>query len=147
MKRHMLLVGIGLALALGAGVYLHRAASSVTPFPAAARDSGTRCAACHEKLVNCWRRGGHGTVDCEVCHGPPGDHLVEAIDPRPRLAIKGPEHCLECHFRQSDEPGAKLWIEQLELHLKAIEKKHVTTIDRARVAGRCSFCHEPHSLE
>jgi len=147
LRQGILLIGIGLALGIGGWTYLHSAASSVSPITPVTPDDGARCAACHEEHVGYWRQGGHGAINCDVCQGPPGDHLTQGIDPRPELLIKGPEHCLECHLRQEGEPMATLWIEHLEHHLKAIEKKHVTTIDRARVAGRCSFCHEPHSLE
>jgi hypothetical protein len=138
-RRNVLLVGFGLVL--GVGACLH--GTSPAPDPAEI----ARCETCHAEQVRFWRHGGHRTLGCDVCHGPPGNHVRKEIDPRPKLLIRGPEQCLRCHLRRKGEPEEPPRIDGLEAHLAAIEKKHVTTIDRKRVGDRCNFCHEPHALE
>lgn len=136
-----MLIAVGLGLAVGAWAFLRGKTNGV------AADDGASCFGCHEEVVTRWRHGGHHSLGCDVCHGPPGDHVVATADPRPHLLIKGPEHCLQCHLRQEGEPDQPPRIMGLAEHLAAIEKKHVTKVDRESAGKGCTFCHEPHALE
>jgi hypothetical protein len=38
-------------------------------------------------------------------------------------------------------------IESLEAHVKYVGEKHSVKTDVEKTKGKCTFCHDPHSLE
>ncbi|MBI4879711.1 MAG: hypothetical protein HY812_08650 [Planctomycetes bacterium] len=105
------------------------------------------CAACHLDHHRPWSAGGHQEVPCETCHGAGLEHSLATGEPRPPMQLPGQaDLCLSCHG-QGAFVSSPPQVGSLEEHLRHVSEKHVTRIDAGKVAGRCVFCHDPHSLE
>lgn len=116
---------------------------------AEAPDESVICAGCHETHVRLWEYGGHCTISCEKCHGPAGAHAEADIDPRPAMPlVDDPGRCLSCHgkFKKPGRSKAPQII-GLEAHVEAVGEKHSVATDVDRTGGKCTFCHDPHSME
>ena len=107
------------------------------------------CARCHEDHFKLWTYGGHNHVSCETCHGSAGKHVMQDIDPRPKMKLRGKaDLCLSCHGRSSEQLKDEIpRIVSLEAHVRYVGEKHSVFTDIEKTKGRCIFCHDPHSLE
>jgi hypothetical protein len=104
------------------------------------------CQACHVDHHRFWADGGHAGVACESCHGAGSGHVVPDADPRPSLHLGGNEQCMTCHGLEALRPARESApVESFDAHVKAIEKKHVIRVKRAKEAKRCVYCHDPHA--
>jgi len=107
------------------------------------------CAACHENHVRLWEYGGHSAIPCEGCHGPAGAHAEADIDPRPAMPLgDDPTLCLSCHGRfKTRRPGKIPQVVGLAIHVKYVGEKHSVPTDVTKTGGKCTYCHDPHSME
>ncbi|MEK6645666.1 MAG: hypothetical protein AABY84_03205 [Candidatus Firestonebacteria bacterium] len=91
------------------------------------------CKECHESIYNTKTNSKHKGVNCETCHGPGVNHIVE-VKKIHRETIKSiirptsKESCILCHsintVRRKDFPQVDI-------------KKHNTE-------EKCVSCHDPH---
>jgi cytochrome c553 len=107
------------------------------------------CGKCHEDHFKLWTYGGHNKVSCESCHGSAGKHVLQDIDPRPKMKLRGKaDLCLSCHGHSSEKIKDEIpRIVSLEAHVRYVGEKHSVFTDIEKTKGRCIFCHDPHSLE
>ncbi len=110
------------------------------------------CSECHSKreyrqLWNDWTKGGHKDVECEVCHGPAGDHGLSDVDPRPKMPItleklaKPRALCLGCHSEILGRQTTNLPIDP-EKHLAEFKvNKEDNDYEQSR---QCLSCHDAH---
>jgi hypothetical protein len=110
---------------------------------------GRLCSVCHASHYSLWSDGGHRQVSCTYCHGPAGDHVRADIDPRPEMQLRSrPDLCIQCHGRLKSFGGMAVpTVKDFEAHVNAVSEKHSVPIDIERTGGKCTFCHDPHSLE
>jgi hypothetical protein len=85
------------------------------------------CADCHADMVALLQPARHGTVACEVCHGPAEAHTRDFVnnvpsEPRDR------GHCPVCHGYNPSRPTGFAQIDE-ETH---------------NVGFNCINCHDPH---
>lgn len=114
-----------------------------------AEEESVVCAACHENHVRLWKYGGHSAFSCERCHGPAGAHAEANIDPRPTMRLgDDPTLCLSCHGRfETRRPGKIPQVVSLDVHVKYVGEKHSVPTDVTKTGGKCTYCHDPHSME
>lgn len=107
------------------------------------------CAKCHEDHHEFWKEGGHRLISCTRCHGFVKEHTLDEIDPRPEMELPGDaELCLSCHTENEEDQLIKApKINGIEEHVAHVSKKHSVRIDLEKTEGKCTFCHDPHSLE
>jgi len=107
------------------------------------------CAKCHEDHHELWKEGGHRLISCTRCHGFVKEHTLDEIDPRPEMELRGDaELCLSCHSENEKNQLIKASkIKGIEEHVALVSEKHSVRIDLEKTEGKCTFCHDPHSLE
>ncbi|MDX8401927.1 MAG: cytochrome c3 family protein [Mariprofundaceae bacterium] len=109
------------------GRYGHYRGDSVAEIAAQVpKHRGARhCASCHRERVGFWRTGKHHGVQCEVCHGPAGDHPRHAM----RIAREPIRLCALCHEAMPARPA------------KAVRQ----VVLAQHMGGQsCIECHNPH---
>lgn len=106
------------------------------------------CAGCHADHHTLWEYGGHSAVACETCHGPGGDHVRIDQEPRTKMSLNGKaDLCLSCHGPEAERKSAAPMIESLDIHVQFVGEKHSVPTDAGKAEGKCTFCHDPHSLD
>ncbi len=91
------------------------------------------CVGCHKEEVRLHDKDVHATVECEVCHGPAGDHVK---DPTASVQIpSGKEPCLGCHQALAARPGSFPQIDW---------RKHYEFVGVKDDNLDCTKCHSGH---
>jgi hypothetical protein len=123
--------------------------SSQAPSSPQIRKRSDLCAKCHEDHHELWKEGGHRLISCTRCHGFVEEHTLEEVDPRPEMELHGDaELCLSCHTENDKNQVIRApKIEGIEEHVAFVSEKHSVRIDLEKTKGKCTFCHDPHSLE
>ncbi len=110
------------------------------------------CKECHSKkkykvLWKDWTKGGHKDVECEVCHGPGGDHARSEVEPPPKMIVTiemlARPHvlCMGCHGKTPGRKNSTFQIEW-EKHLAEFQvDKDASDYEKSR---QCINCHDPH---
>jgi len=82
---------------------------------------------CHTTTYSIWVNSGHKTVNCETCHGPTNDHVIDTrVMPTP--ADDSRDFCGKCHFKRAARPSEFPQIDP-ETHGEN---------------NKCAYCHNPH---
>jgi len=85
------------------------------------------CASCHTERVTFWKAGRHTGVQCEICHGPAGEHPATGKLPIPSMTVA---LCSSCHESLPARPAASI--------KQVIIAEHMGE-------QACIECHNPHS--
>ncbi len=97
------------------------------------------CFQCHKPIRKIHKAGIHGTVSCEICHGPYGDHIQDGKKIGTLPVKRGKEItqlCLRCHNKVIQaRPRESIKMVGLPQHL---EEKQV------RLDHTCEQCHMVH---
>jgi DmsE family decaheme c-type cytochrome len=100
----------------------HTLAAQNSPSNAQSAYAGSEtCKACHEDIVNAFRKNPHYSVEaeahnkwegkaCEACHGPGSKHAqtlsaLDILNPANTSPKRADEDCLKCHFNQRTQIG------------------------------------------
>lgn len=111
--------------------------------PAAARarlfrHRGKRaCQQCHFREVDLHDKDAHGTIECEVCHGPGREHALRGTAESAAL-MRVPRRqadCLACHQQLDARPG---WFPQIDV------PTHYAFVGVSEMGTPCTACHDPH---
>jgi len=82
---------------------------------------------CHQNIYTVWVNSRHKTVNCETCHGPVEEHVLNnRILPPP--ANDSRDYCGICHFKRVARPVTFPQIDPIT---------HGENL-------RCVYCHNPH---
>ncbi len=82
---------------------------------------------CHNIIYSIWVNASHQTVNCETCHGPSENHVIDTRTmPAPSNDTR--EFCGKCHFERAARPADFPQIDP-ETHGENL---------------RCVYCHNPH---
>ncbi len=84
------------------------------------------CQLCHWERHGEWSAGSHKTVNCQVCHGPAGDHPASGKLPIPTNTVA---LCSLCHEAMPARPAAQPQV-NIVTHSAGLS---------------CTTCHSPHS--
>lgn len=82
---------------------------------------------CHKTIYTIWADSGHKTLNCETCHGPSENHVIDTRT-MPTPANDTREFCGMCHFKRAARPADFPQIEP-ETHGEDL---------------KCAYCHNPH---
>lgn len=92
------------------------------------------CTRCHAARSEELAKGGHRTVNCEVCHGPLGRHVQEGKKIEKAPIDRSFTLCARCHRKIAGRPEKFPQI-ALDQHMDG----------EATKGKACLECHEPHS--
>ncbi len=94
------------------------------------------CLPCHGDLVGVAGSGGHGSVECEVCHAPVGTHIQDGKKYGEMSRSRLTTLCLRCHERLDARPSN---FPQIKL------EEHVPKGQGGLRTDVCFDCHDPHT--
>ena len=82
---------------------------------------------CHKNIYAVWIKDRHKSVNCETCHGPSEEHVINnRIMPLPANDTR--DYCGICHFKRVARPSTFPQIDP-DTHGENL---------------RCVYCHNPH---
>lgn len=93
------------------------------------------CAKCHDDIAATHAKDAHASIECESCHGPGWEHIVNSDVEVPRPNSKG--ECLTCHRLLDARPGSFPQVDW-QKHYQFVGVK-----DPGVACVRCHSAHEP----
>jgi len=140
----MLVVGV-VAIVLGRLLFVpatwgqygaYRGANVAEQMAKPVRHGGnSACAQCHESEHHDLTRGGHASLECESCHAPIADHVLDGEKVADMPIRRGIELCLGCHEELDARPDKFPQIQP---------SRHVAENEGELHEEACLDCHESH---
>lgn len=94
------------------------------------------CEPCHGEKNKSWAIEAHGSVQCEVCHGPLGWHVSEGAKVGKMPVTRQVSLCLRCHDRLD---GRRANFPQI------VPTEHLKKVGGEMGPEVCLGCHDPHA--